>query len=203
MNSSELKSIWLKSTNHCRGRETEWADIEDAYSSSGRHYHTLQHLCEVYEELTAYYGENISASSIFALFYHDRVYSPLRTDNEKQSAEYAFKKISQWNVDPHIAEKTRDIILATADHQSTDEEAMVFLDADMSILGSDEGKYKDYIGKVRKEFSFYPDLLYNRGRKKFIEGTLKRDAIFLTPSFNKKYETQARINLTNELKSLS
>lgn len=203
MTTSELKNIWLSITGDCRGRESEWAEIEAAYSAAGRHYHTLQHLCEVYEALVSYYGAKIPAASLFALFYHDLIYSTMRTDNEKQSADHSFIKISTWNIVPRIAEKVRDMILATARHMSEDEETIVFLDADMAILGSNENKYQDYIGKVRKEFSIYPDLLYNRGRKKFIESTLRREHIFLTTFFRDKYEAQARINLTNELKSLS
>ena len=102
-----------------------------------------------------------------------------------------------------LVQKVSDMIMATADHQSEDTETSIFLDADMCILGSNENLYRDYIAKVRKEFSIYPDLLYNSGRKRFIEGTLKRDAIFLTTAFREKYETRARINLANELKSLS
>jgi predicted metal-dependent HD superfamily phosphohydrolase len=198
-----LKALWLKYTADCRGRESEWTEIEAAYSAPGRLYHTLSHLSGVYDGLSAYYGENIPAASVFALFYHDYIYSPLRGDNEKQSADYAFAKLSSWQVPSPIAAKARSIILATADHQSSDEETVVFLDADMAVLGSAENTYKEYITLVRKEFSIYPDLLYNRGRRKFIEGTLNRKEIFLTPTFREKYEDQARINLSSELKSLS
>lgn len=203
MNPTALKNIWLSITSDCRGRESEWTEIEAAYSAKGRHYHTLQHLCEVYEALDSHYGADIPAASLFALFYHDLIYSTLRTDNEKQSADYAFAKISTCHIAPQIAKKVRDMILATASHMSDDSETIIFLDADMTILGSDEGKYQDYIHKVRKEFSIYPDLLYNRGRKTFIESTLKREYIFLTTSFRDKYEAQARFNLSKELKSLS
>ena len=198
----ELKNVWLKATGDCRGRESEWIVIETAYSSAGRHYHTLQHLCEVCYELENYYQGNIPLSTLLALFYHDIVYNTLRSDNEKQSAECAFKKMNTWNIDPRIAEKARDIILATANHESKDPEAMIFIDADMAILGCNENKYNGYAAQVRKEFGIYPDLLYNRGRRKFIETTLRREVIFLTPAFREKYELQARINLTNELKSL-
>lgn len=203
MNNTELKNTWLKITSDCRGRESEWTEIEAAYSATGRHYHTLQHLCEVYEALETFYGPKIPAASLFALFYHDLIYSTLRTDNEKQSADYAFAKISNWHIAPEVAELVRNMIIATASHMSEDAETIIFLDADMAILGSEENKYQNYTSRVRQEFGIYPDLLYNRGRKKFVEGTLKREHIFLTAFFREKYEAQARINLANELKSLS
>ena len=202
MNNIDLKETWLKATIQYSDSESEWTKIEAAYSASGRHYHTLQHLAELHGELRNHFGDAIPMSSLFALFYHDVVYNTLLGDNEKQSAEWAREKLTSWNVDTTIVQKCYDIILATASHQSEDEETMIFLDADMAILGADENRYKDYREKVRKEFSIYPDLLYNRGRRKFIETTLKRKSVFLTTAFLEKYEAQSRINLSHELNLL-
>ncbi|MCW3127757.1 MAG: hypothetical protein JWO03_3415 [Bacteroidetes bacterium] len=203
MNNTDLKTLWDKvSTSVNSVPSDEWQRIEAAYSASGRHYHTLQHLCEVYINLDEYYKGGVPISSIYALFYHDLVYNTLRSDNEKISADHARTSLRTQGADEAIIEKTACIILATADHDSRDEETMIFLDADMAILGSDEKAYHDYTGKVRKEFSIYPDLLYKRGRRKFVDATLKRDRIFLTVAFQNKYENRARINLTNELNLL-
>jgi predicted metal-dependent HD superfamily phosphohydrolase len=200
---NDLKKIWLTATEDYMPRNAEeWQRIEVAYSESGRHYHMLQHLGDVYDELMAYYNGDVPLSSLLALFYHDLVYNTLRGDNEKQSADHASAVLNEWKIDAPVEKKVYDMILATAKHESSDPETMVFLDADMAILGADAEVYHDYAQKVRKEYSIYPDLLYNPGRRKFVESTLKRDKIFLTEAFQKKYEVQARINLTNELNLL-
>jgi predicted metal-dependent HD superfamily phosphohydrolase len=200
---NDLKEIWLKTTaDHMPGNADEWSRIEEAYSEPGRHYHTLLHLSDVYDALMLYYDGDVPLSSLLALFYHDLVYNTLRGDNEKQSADQASAVLNEWKIDASVVKRVCDIILATTKHESSDPETMVFLDADMAILGADAEIYHDYAQKVRREYSIYPDLLYNPGRRKFVESTLKREKIFLTEAFQKKYEEQAWINLTNELNLL-
>jgi len=154
--------------------------------------------------LDEYYKGNISSTTILSLFYHDFEYNTLRSDNEIQSAVYAKKQLQEWNVQDETIQKIYSMIASTKTHQteSEDEEVKIFLDADMAILGADEDVYRDYLQKVRREFSIYPDLLYNRGRKQFLEKTLSAHPIFLTEFFRNKFEKQARINLQNEINQL-
>lgn len=95
------------------------------------------------------------------------------------------------------------MIVATATHQSDDLETQIFLDADMAILGASPEVYAAYIAAVRHEYTIYPDLIYNGGRRKFVAATLQRERIYHTDHFHSRYEAQARINLSQELKSLS
>ena len=78
-----------------------------------------------------------------------------------------------------------------------------FMDADLSILGADKDPYFKYAGQVRKEYKYFPDFLYNPGRKKVLKEFLKMGNIFKTKYFQDKYEEQAKVNITDELKSLS
>ena len=202
MNTTDLKSRWLSVTAAWDG-EGEWPHIEAAYSAPGRHYHTLTHLCTVYDELHDRYATEIPQATVLTLFFHDIIYNTLRGDNEKRSAAHAEKMMLDWKADCALIAKVSDMISATASHESDDPETQLFLDADMAILGADYATYRVYITDVRKEYNIYPDLLYYPGRKKFVETTLKRDRIFLTDHFYNKYEAQARINLTHELNSRS
>ena len=77
------------------------------------------------------------------------------------------------------------------------------LDFDLSILGQDWKIYKTYISSIRKEYSMYPDFLYNPGRKKVLENFLKRESLFFTEFYKNLYEEKARENLSNEIKLLS
>jgi predicted metal-dependent HD superfamily phosphohydrolase len=59
--------------------------------------------------------------------------------------------------------------------------------------------YSDYYKNVRKEYSIYPNLLYNPGRKKVLKHFLAMGKIFKTDYFYQKFEKNARLNLQKEL----
>lgn len=142
-------------------------------------------------------------SIVFAIFFHDVVYNVLKKDNEYKSGicarEYltAIKFIPQERID-HVQE----MIMATAGHEmSSVDDINLFTDADLSILGTDHDTYQVYQAGIRKEYKWYPDLLYNPGRKKVIKHFLSMEKIFKTQAFA-RFEDQARINLQSELSSL-
>jgi predicted metal-dependent HD superfamily phosphohydrolase len=178
-----------------------WNEIEQNYSKKNRFYHSLTHL------------ENLSQSIneikqliedydtlLFTLFYHDLIYDSLKSDNEKQSSEVAEKRLKQLSVSLDKIEKCRVQILATKDHSlSSDKDTNYFTDADLSILGQSWEVYSTYSQNVRKEYSIYPDFMYNSGRKKVLKHFLDMDKIFKTDYFYSKFEQQARINLEKEL----
>ena len=65
-----------------------------------------------------------------------------------------------------ITAATTAIIRATSSHLSTgDSDCDLFTGADLSILEKDEETYNQYAQQVRKEFTIYPDAIYNLGRK--------------------------------------
>jgi len=76
------------------------------------------------------------------------------------------------------------------------------LDADLAILGKDWKDYENYIHQIRKEYSIYPDFLYNPGRKKVLIHFLEFDEIFKTNHFKEKYENIARENIQREISML-
>ena len=78
-----------------------------------------------------------------------------------------------------------------------------FIDADLSILGSDNKSYLNYSRQIRKEYRHFPDILYKPGRRKVLAAFLEMKNIFKTKYFQDKYEEQAKINILDELKSLS
>ena len=70
-----------------------------------------------------------------------------------------------------------------------------FLDFDMSILGSTWESYLVYTQQIRREYSVYPDIIYNNGRKNFLQQSLASPSIFHTSLFKGQYERQARHNI--------
>lgn len=78
----------------------------------------------------------------------------------------------------------------------------LFLDLDISILGSSEEEYNTYAKNIRQEYSSYSWDAYRKGRTKIMTSFLERDRIFFTDHFREKYEQQARRNIQRELNSL-
>ena len=140
---------------------------------------------------------------LFTLYYHDIVYNSLKSDNEEKSAEFAEKRMKQISVSHETIELCQRQILATNSHmKSTDSDTNYFTDADLSVLGQTWKTYSLYYKNVRKEYSIYPDLIYNPGRKKVLNHFLKMDRIFKTGFFHNKFEIQAKQNLQKEIELL-
>ena len=59
-----------------------------------------------------------------------------------------------------------------------------------------------YLKNVRKEYSLYPNLVYNPGRKKVLQHFVEMEKIFKTEYFFEKFEAQAKENLKQELEQL-
>ena len=140
---------------------------------------------------------------LFAVFYHDIVYKATSKSNEEDSADIASKRLRELGFPKDRIGKCVSLILATKAHTTGgDTDTDYFTDADLSILGQTQDIYFQYAKQVRKEFSIYPDLLYNPGRKKVLKHFLNMDRIFKTQYFFEKFEKQARENLMNELETL-
>lgn len=202
---SRLEESFLQLCRPFTSDETKisflWQKIVSAYTWNGRHYHTLQHLEYLLDQLD-YCQDEISDRSavLFALYYHDIVYDTLSSDNESKSAAAARKAMESLPVTESIIDKATGIILATQHHgASEDHDTNLLTDADLSILGADEAHYEQYTKQVRSEYSMYPDAIYGPGRRKVLEHFLGMERIFKTDLFAARYENQARHNLQQEL----
>src|ERR1043165_8964169 len=131
MNNVDLKQVWLNSLpSAINDAEDEWNNIVSKYSGTGRHYHTMKHLQNMYKELQEYYVDMLPVATVLALMYHDFEYSALRSDNEKQSAVHSEKKLGEWNLPQELVQKVSLLIISTQSHRTDggDEELKVFLD---------------------------------------------------------------------------
>ena len=95
-----------------------------------------------------------------ALWTHDLVYDTRRQDNEAASAERACQWLADAGLAAH-AEALREMILATRHQQpSTDSDAALVVDIDLSILGSTAQVYAGYEEAVRQEYAWVPEPLF-------------------------------------------
>lgn len=181
-----------------------WDKIESAYSQASRAYHTLTHLSDLLAHLAPLLSQLEQPDTLlFAIFYHDIVYLPLRKDNEFQSAEVAGGDLQRLAVAPSEIARCQAHILATQHHEPTgDPDTPYLLDADLAILGAAPAAYLGYTQQIRQEYRMVPKLLYRRGRKGVIRRFLKKPNIYQTAHFRHQFENQARINLELELAGL-
>ncbi|CAD0005398.1 HD domain-containing protein [Flavobacterium chungangense] len=182
--------------------QLNWLDLEKAYSKKSRHYHNLTHLKEMIEGFETYRAKLQNPNEIlFAIFYHDFVYSASKKDNELKSAEYALSILPE-NVNLN-KQLVFDAICATQQHQQNAIEDINWLiDFDLKILAKDWEDYKIYFEQIRKEYRIYPDFLYKPGRAKALKHFLENEFIFQTEEFRGLYEEKARKNIEKEISIL-
>jgi pantetheine-phosphate adenylyltransferase len=185
-----------------------------AYSEPHRHYHTLEHIVDVLEQLDLYTDtEDISrmhAKALrFAAFYHDFMNTGDSLD-EPGSAEVARDLDDVIGFSDLVAR----LVLAThkaganiekdfKDEPDLMELAKLFVDADMSILGRKPDEYNRYVAATRKEYARYNDEQWNAGRSHFLKTVIDRKRVFLTHRFYAPYEAQALYNMQGELNDLA
>ena len=179
-----------------------WQDLEKAYSNKSRYYHNLTHLEEMIACFDAYKDQlQFPDEVLYSIFYHDIVYKSSRKDNELKSAELALELLpDNTSIDRRLV---FDMILATKDHVSKNvEDEKWLIDFDLRILAKDWEDYQVYYRQIRKEYSLYPDFLYNPGRKKALEHFLEKEYVYQTGICRELFEDKARANIQREISLL-
>ena len=199
-----IKHEFLKSLNaYTADLEIQinmWSEIEAHYKQSNRHYHTLHHLDWILAEMLPIKNSfRHWYAIVMAIAYHDLVYNVNASDNEEQSAAIARGRLTSVSFPETEVDYCCRAILATKSHLANENEIQLFVDADLSILGSSTENYFRYSSQIRMEYAHLPDDQYTAGRKKILHDFLTRKSIYLTPAFSSRYEAQARLNLEREL----
>ena len=186
-------------------RRRGYQQLHDAYAQSGRHYHALAHIRQMLEALDARLNILQDAPVVqLAVWFHDAVYNPLRSDNEARSAELARQFLMQTTLSAARRERVAYLIERTKDHTqpqpAADTDLHLLLDVDLQVLGAPEADYWRYARQVRQEYSLVPDLMYRPGRQKVLSKFLELPHIYQTEDF-RRLEAQARRNLKAELEA--
>lgn len=178
-------------------------EIENQYSLPERHYHTMYHVQDLLLQIRSLPITKTQKEILaYAALFHDVIYIPGAKDNEIKSANFAVTWLEKLHVSkPHI-DTVYQLIIATYNHISDDPLIQLFLDMDLSILGSSPKVYTQYYTSIRNEYSKIPLQRYTIGRKYFLQQALDRDRIFNTVQYHTMYEQQARINIQEELNAL-
>ncbi len=183
-----------------------WSEILKKYSSKSRHYHNLYHLYNMFNRVEDFKDEIFDLDVLkFSIWYHDIIYKSTRKDNEKKSADISEKRLKSLRINEKRLNFVKKLIVSTKNHQIIIEgntDNAIFLDLDLSILGTDWHNYKKYTESIRREYAIYPDFMYNNGRKKVLNHFLERKTLYFTQVYQTKFETKARENLIKEIELL-
>jgi len=178
-----------------------------AYAEPARHYHTLDHIAAL-SCLFDEHGQDLGNREAveLAIFFHDAVYDPARTDNEEASAALARKDLSALGIAPELTGRVCELILATRHaafqpEWAADGDLALLLDLDLAILAADRSEYAAYAAAIRREYSIYPDDLYRAGRRRVLGQFLSRSRIYLTDRLHRQWDARARANLAWELEA--
>ncbi|MEL6356389.1 MAG: hypothetical protein AAFQ37_05575 [Bacteroidota bacterium] len=185
--------------------EAAWTEITKAYTASGRYYHNLNHLSNMFFGLDNYPNQIAQYTCLaLTIFYHDIIYNPLRKDNERRSAELAKTRLLNAGLAPAEVQIIYNYILATQHHlnPSHDADLSLLLDLDLAILGAPRDQYAEYAQQIRREYWMYPRPFYRQGRKKALQHFLQRKRIFQTAHFS-SLEARVKENLAWEMQETS
>jgi predicted metal-dependent HD superfamily phosphohydrolase len=132
------------------------------------------------------------------------VYDPHAHDNEERSADHARAVLRPLGVpDPVVDEAARLIRLTQGHYTGPDDTAgHVLLDADLAVLGADGPAYDAYARAIRREYAWVPEGAYREGRRRVLEGFLRRPRLYATEAMFASREGPARANLRREIASL-
>lgn len=176
-------------------------ELAAAYTVPGRHYHNLAHIEDCLGALARV--ENLSALDreilSEAIWWHDVVYDPTRSDNEELSA-----RLAEQHAREDLRQEVGRLIRLTRTHdvQPDDRLGAILISIDLSILGAEPARYDAYAAAIRQEFIHVPEADYRAGRARVLGQFAARPVIFPDAALAARYDRQARENLARELASL-
>lgn len=170
-----------------------------------RHYHTVQHLIEMFDLWPALAGLAQHAEEVeVATWFHDAIYDPAHADNESRSADWARKAMEAAGCRPSAIARVHDLVLATRhDAMPADGDARILVDLDLAILGASPDRFDEYEHQVRAEYAMVPVEAFRAGRREILARFLARERIYLTEPMHAARERVARANLQRSIDALS
>lgn len=178
-----------------------------AYGEPHRRYHDLSHIADCLAELQATPGltdaERLRLAH--AIWWHDVVYDPTRSDNEAQSADLAERDLARLGASADEIAETSRLIHLTVGHRTQDGDRMgaLMVSIDLSILGRAADAYDAYAQAIAEEYAHVPEPLFRAGRAAVLGKMLASAPLFPDPAFRQRFEAAARSNLEREIARLT
>jgi predicted metal-dependent HD superfamily phosphohydrolase len=187
----DLEAAWQALRPHDPGLGR---DLLRRWREPHRKYHTERHLAFTLDVVERYghLADDVDAVRM-AAWLHDAVYDPRASDNEARSAALTD--------DPEV----QRLVLLTKDHNpaADDRNGALLCDADLAILASASGDYREYARQVREEHAFVPDEAFRAGRADVLKQLLALPTLFHLVPLRDDWDERAAGNMRAELTTLS
>jgi len=176
-------------------------DLIARWSEPQRHYHDVTHLDDCVQRFDAHRGLAERPGEVLtALFFHDAIYDPMRSDNEARSAE--LMRTSMRDAALESIDRIAQAIEATRTHVADDPDVALVLDIDLSILGVDAETYDAFERAIRAEYGHIRDDVFRVGRMAVLAGFEARAPIFHHAPLREAFEHRAHANLRRTIEAL-
>ncbi len=184
-------------------------ELTELYQAPDRHYHGMRHIEALLGLLATHRSAFADPEAVeAAIWFHDAIYDSRRKDNETASAALVVARLRGRAEDGRLA-RIVAMIEATATHQVPEfenkaarQDAALFLDMDLSILGAPVEVFDAYEAAVRREYGWVSEADWRAGRAAVLGNFLARQHIFYSDIFAALFEAQARANMERSLKAL-
>lgn len=184
-------------------RAPDFAEVVGRYAEPHRAYHTIRHVLECRRWWSV--AHELAARPLeleFALLYHDGVYDPRQSDNEKRSAGLFRTHAEFAGLRTQPIDRVCALIQGTVSHSARCGDEALLNDIDLAVLGATPARYKTFESQIRIEYAHVEDSIYRAARERVLLSFLERTSIYATPFFKERLEAQARRNLSLALASL-
>lgn len=171
------------------------------YGHPVRAYHNLDHIRQCLATYDSVRGLADGRDEIeFALWLHDCVFFPERSDNEERSADAASMIAGLLGCSAEFTTRVRELIAVTRHHEAPGRgDPALVADIDLSILGQDWPAYDVYRRAIHDEYGWAGEDLFRQGRMAFLQRMLDKPRIYASNYFQREFESKARDNMDREL----
>lgn len=183
------------------------ARLRAAYAEPHRRYHDMSHIADCLAELAAVEGLADARRLIlaYAIWWHDVIYDPTRSDNEAASADLARRDLAALGETEATCAEVARLIELTTGHQvgAGDPDGALLVSIDLAVLGRSPAAYDAYAAAIRQEYAHVPEAFFRPGRAGVLGRILEARPLYPDPTYRARYEAQARANLAREIAALS
>ena len=194
-----LMSAWSFAEN-----DATYQKLIALHQDKSRYYHSDKHIRACLSHLYDM-KDQVKDWKMLALsfWFHDAVYRPFSSTNERDSADWAMQFLRDNGAEPEQISRIEDFIMATCHNAEASDSDMQFLiDIDLSILGAAPHIYDQYEKNIRKEYRLVPGFIFRKKRKALLQSFLEKPRIYGSEYFYDLLEEQARENLSRAIKAL-
>jgi predicted metal-dependent HD superfamily phosphohydrolase len=186
------------------GGDPRPTDLDARYAEPHRRYHDTTHVRQVVRDAVALTEGRDRALVALAAWAHDVVYDGRPGDDERASAAWARRQLTEAGLADTDIARVEGLVLATLDHTAPpgDHLADALLDADLAILGAEPGGYERYRLAVREEYAHVSDDDWRVGRAAVLRSLSDREPLYRTAEARERWAVPARRNLAGELAGL-